>query len=111
MAGYDLVVAHLLYHMACSLLERLIFKYIPDLTVLYTQFKGPGRSLLTGMQGISAESPEPGQALTVVTVHCTPRLRGIHRLRTTASRCSKDRAVRQALYLAIDKQAIIDQIY
>ena len=35
-------------------LERVIFKYIPDLTVLYTQFK-TGAVDVTGMQGISAE--------------------------------------------------------
>jgi len=54
-AGDHLVLrANESYHGQPPTLERVIFKYIPDLTVLYTQFK-TGAVDVTGMQGISAE--------------------------------------------------------
>ena len=51
-AGDHLVLAaNSAYHGSVPLLERVIFKYIPDLTVLYTQFK-TGAVDVTGLQGI-----------------------------------------------------------
>ncbi|MFX5587255.1 hypothetical protein ABTE16_21160, partial [Acinetobacter baumannii] len=43
-------------------MERVIFKYIPDLTVLYTQFR-TGQVDYTGMQGILPNFVKEAQAL------------------------------------------------
>ncbi len=90
--------------------ERLIYKYIPDLTVLYTQFKS-GDIDIIGLQYISpdnyAEAKDlPGKVVTVVptsSIECI--LFNLERPQL------KDKVVRQALYAALDKQTIIDALY
>jgi peptide/nickel transport system substrate-binding protein len=91
-------------------IERLIFKYIPDLTVLYTQFK-TGALDVTGMQGISAEFYEEAGKLPGVTIHLhySPSVEYIYF--NHGKPWFKERAVRQALYHAMDKRAIIEQVY
>lgn len=91
-------------------IERLIYKYIPDLTVLYTQFKS-GDIDIIGLQYISpdnyAEAKDlPGKVVTVVptsSIECI--LFNLERPQF------KELAVRQALYAALDKQTIIDALY
>jgi peptide/nickel transport system substrate-binding protein len=98
------------YHGAPPTLERVIFKYIPDLTVLYTQFK-TGAVDVTGLQGISAEFFAEAKGLPGVTIHqhATPSVEYIYFNHGKPQ--FKEVAVRQALYAAVDKKAIIDQIY
>ncbi len=105
-----LLVANPAYHMGAPALERVIFKYIPDLTVLYTQFKG-GAVDVTGMQGISAEFYNEAKSLPGVTIHLhySPSVEYIYFNHGNPK--FKERAVRQALYYAMDKKAIIDQVY
>jgi peptide/nickel transport system substrate-binding protein len=88
----------------------VIFKYIPDLTVLYTQFKG-GAVDVTGMQGISSEFYAEAKNLpgTTIHLHYSPSVEYIYF--NHGDRRFKERAVRQALYYAMDKKAIIDQVY
>jgi len=69
-------------------LERVVFKYIPDLTVLYTQFR-TGDIDYISLQGISADHYGEAKAL--------PQF--------------KDPAVRQALYMSLDKASIINELY
>lgn len=110
-AGDNLVLkANESYHGGPPILERVIFKYIPDLTVLYTQFK-TGAVDITGMQGISAEFYGEAKSLPGVTVHqhATPSVEYIYFNHGKPQ--FKEIAVRQALYAALDKRAIIDQIY
>jgi peptide/nickel transport system substrate-binding protein len=110
-AGDHLVLqANTAYHAGAPVLERVIFKYIPDLTVLYTQFKA-GALDVTGMQGISAEFYAEAKNLPGVTVHVhhTPSVEYIYFNHGLPH--FKELAVRQALYYAMDKKAIIDQIY
>lgn len=110
-AGDHLVLrANEAYHGQPAVLERVIFKYIPDLTVLYTQFK-TGAVDVTGLQGISAEFYGEAKGLPGVTIHlhATPSVEYIYF--NHGKPHFKELAVRQALYAAIDKRAIIDQIY
>jgi peptide/nickel transport system substrate-binding protein len=110
-AGDHLVLrANDKYHGPAPHLDRIIFKYIPDLTVLYTQFK-TGAVDITGMQGISAEFYAEAKGLPGVTVHphATPSVEYIYFNHGNPK--FKELAVRQALYHALDKKAIIDTIY
>ncbi len=78
--------------------------------MLYTQFK-TGAVDVTGIQGISAEFFSEAKALPGVTVHqhATPSVEYIYFNHGRPQ--FKEVAVRQALYAAVDKKAIIDQIY
>src|SRR2546429_426864 len=98
------------YHGQAPTLERVIFKYIPDLTVLYTQFK-TGSVDITGLQGISAEFYGEAKGLpgAAIHLHQTPSVEYIYFNHGKPQ--FKDAAVRQALYAGLDKRAIIDQIY
>src|SRR5260370_3893827 len=105
-----LLVANPAYHMGAPALERVIFKYIPDLTVLYTQFKG-GAVDVTGMQGISAEFYSEAKSLPGVTIHLhySPSVEYIYFNHGNPK--FTERAVRQDLSYAMDKKANIDQVY
>lgn len=91
-------------------LERVIFKYIPDLTVLFTQFK-TGDIDYIGIQGITADhyaeaKDLPDRVVTPVPAGFIETLSfnlGVPAL--------ADKTVRQALYLGMDKKSIIDAIY
>lgn len=91
-------------------LERLVFKYIPDVTVLNTQFQ-TGDIDVIGLQGISpdrkAEADELEGKTVVLAASAT-----IETITFNLERPQfKDPAVRRALYLAMDKAAIIDALY
>lgn len=91
-------------------LERLVLKYIPDLTVLYTQFRS-GDIDAVGVQWITPDhyaeaSTLPGRVVDVA---------GSATFESVSFNLQRpqfqDRAVREALYYAIDKQSIIDALY
>jgi len=91
-------------------LERVIYRYIPDLTVLYTQFK-TGDIDVIGLQGITADfygeaKDLPGKR-AVLEYSAGVESFGINLSRP----CFKELAVRQALYHALDKETIINTIY
>ncbi|MBD8625185.1 peptide ABC transporter substrate-binding protein [Pseudomonas sp. CFBP 13727] len=91
-------------------LESVIFKYIPDLTVLYTQFK-TGDIDVTAMQGITPDHYEEAKDLAGRTVVILP-VATIESVTLNMERPQfKDPVVRQALYMAIDKKTIIDELY
>ncbi|SDR63754.1 peptide/nickel transport system substrate-binding protein [Rhizobiales bacterium GAS113] len=98
------------YHGDGPHLERLIFKYIPDLTVLYTQFQ-TGEVDYTGIQGITPDHYAEAKTLAdrVVTPVPQPFVENI--AVNTGLPVFQDKAVREALYYAIDKKSIIEQIY
>ncbi|MFO1061275.1 MAG: peptide ABC transporter substrate-binding protein [Dongiaceae bacterium] len=91
-------------------LERIIFKYIPDLTVLFTQFK-TGDIDYIGIQGITADHYAEAKDLPDRVV--TPVPAGfIETLSLNLGvKALSDKTVRQALYLGMDKKSIIDAIY
>lgn len=98
------------YHGTGPYLERLIFKYVPDLTVLYTQFQ-TGDVDYVGIQGITPDHYEEAKNLPDRYVTPVPQP-FIENIAFNLGRpMFQDRAVREALYLAMDKQSIIEAIY
>jgi peptide/nickel transport system substrate-binding protein len=91
-------------------LERIIFKYIPDLTVLFTQFK-TGDIDYIGLQGITADHYGEAKDLPDRVVTPVP----VPFIETLSLNLGKpqlaDKAVREALYYGLDKKTIIDTIY
>lgn len=91
-------------------LEEIVFKYIPDLTVMFTQFQ-TGAIDYIGLQGITADHYKQAKALKDRTIVVGPAP-FIESITLNLSKPQfKERAVREALYYAMDNQAIIDQIY
>ena len=90
--------------------ERLVFKYIPDLTVLYTQFR-TGDIDYISIQGISADHYAEARTLKDRTVVLAPQpfieMIGFN----MGMPQFKELAVRQAMYFGMDKQTIIKDIY
>ncbi|HEY0418465.1 MAG TPA: peptide ABC transporter substrate-binding protein [Acetobacteraceae bacterium] len=91
-------------------LERLVFKYIPDLTVMYTQFR-TGEIDHTSIQGITADHYEEARDLRDRVVLINPSASVESITPNLAHPALGDRAVREALYAAINKKAIVDTIY
>ncbi|UHD45981.1 peptide ABC transporter substrate-binding protein [Aureimonas altamirensis] len=91
-------------------IEQLIFKYIPDMTVLYTQFQS-GDVDLVDQAYITADHYEEAKTLPdrVVSLESSSSIEGI--FFNLERPQFKDPAVRKALYAALDRKAIIDSIY
>ncbi|WP_105439331.1 peptide ABC transporter substrate-binding protein [Neorhizobium sp. T25_13] len=90
--------------------ERVVFKYIPDMTVLYTQFKS-GDIDLTDQAYISADHYQEASKLPRRVVKLQPGASVESIYLNLEKPQFKDPAVRRALYAAIDRKAIIDAIY
>ncbi|MFK0333989.1 peptide ABC transporter substrate-binding protein [Rhizobium sp. NPDC090275] len=91
-------------------LEKFIMKYIPDMTVLYTQFQ-TGDIDVVGLAWISPDNYDEAKKLPDRVVEVMP---------SPAVECFafnlthpvlKDQVVRQAIYSCLDKATIIDQLY
>ncbi|MFI4981567.1 MAG: peptide ABC transporter substrate-binding protein, partial [Nevskiales bacterium] len=91
-------------------LERVTYKYIPDLTVLYTQFR-TGEIDYTGIQGITADHYAEASKLPdrKVVLSGGPFVESI--MMNLAKPVFQDKAVREALYAAMDRKSVIDAIY
>lgn len=98
------------FHGEGPYLERLIFKYIPDMTVLYTQYQ-TGDVNYTGIQGISPDHYEEAKALPGRTVMPVPQPFVENIAFNLGLPVFQEQAVRDALYLGMDKQGIIEAIY
>ncbi len=98
------------YHGPGPYLERLIVKYVPDLTVLYTQFQ-TGDVDYIGIQGITPDHYEEAKVLAGRSITPAPKATIENIALNTGLPVFKERAVREALYLALDKKSIIEQIY
>lgn len=98
------------YHMDGPFLTTLIIKYVPDLNVMYTQFKS-GDIDVIGLQYISPDHLAEAETLSgkVVTVAGTATFESIGLNMTRPQ--FQELAVRQALYAALDKTSIIDALY
>ena len=91
-------------------IERLIYKYVPDLNVMYTQFK-TGDIDVVGLQWITPDHYDEAKDLPGKVVNVVPGST-IESLSFNMERPQfKDPAVREALYAAIDKQSIIEALY
>src|SRR5688572_27165439 len=90
--------------------ERLVLKYIPDMTVLYTQFKS-GDIDLVDQAFITADHYEEASKLPDLAV-MLERGASFESIYLNLEKPQfKDPAVRQALYAAIDRKAILEGLY
>jgi peptide/nickel transport system substrate-binding protein len=98
------------YFGAGPYVERLIMKYIPDTNAFYTQFR-TGQVDVALLGGILSNnyaevSKLPGRKAHLVTTGSLEVL-----MPNLEHPALADKAVRQALYMGLNKQAIIDVIY
>ena len=91
-------------------LATATFKYIPDLTVLFTQFR-TGDIDYIGLQGISAEHYEEAKKLPDRTIVNVPTAFIENFYFNLGLPQFQEKAVRQAIYYAYDKDSIIQQLY
>lgn len=91
-------------------IERLVFKYIPDLTVLYTQFKS-GDIDLVGQPYITPDHYGEAKTLPNRVVTLLPRTSFESFYLNLERPQFRELAVREALYAAIDKESIIQGLY
>jgi peptide/nickel transport system substrate-binding protein len=91
-------------------LERVVFKYVPDLTALFTQFQ-TGAVDYTGIQGITADHYNEATKIPGRNVVAGPGGSCESITMNLAHPALSDHAVREALYYAMDKKSIIDAIY
>lgn len=110
-AGDNLVlVANPDYHGEGPYIEELVFRYIPDMTVLFTQFQS-GAIDLVGRSYITQDNYEAAKALPDRQVDLVPAP-SVESIYLNLERPQfQDPAVRQALYYALDRTAIIDVLY
>ena len=104
------IVANPDYYGDKASIARVVLKYVPDLTVLYTQFK-TGEIDVIAMQGISPDhyaeaSKLPGKTVELVPVGTVETLS-----LNLGNPILADKAVRKALYLGVDKKTIIEALY
>lgn len=91
-------------------IEELIFRYIPDMTVLFTQFQS-GDIDLVGRSYITQDNYEAASNLPDRVVDLVPAT-SIETIYLNLERPQfKERAVREALYLALDRDSIVDVLY
>lgn len=98
------------YHGVGPYLDRLIFKYIPDLTVMFTRFR-TGDIDVTGLQGITVDHYDEAKRLTGVNLHHDPTNFVEYLWFNLARPQFQEKAVREALYLGMDKQSYVQRIY
>lgn len=91
-------------------LEKFIIKYIPDLTVLYTQFQTGDIDVL-GLAWITPDNYDEASKLPERVVEVMPSSAVECIAFNTEHPVLKAREVRQAVYYALDKATIIDQLY
>lgn len=91
-------------------LERVVFKYIPDQTVLYTQFRS-GEIDYIGLSGIQPAFEEEAKALPGVKIAAAPLAFVEHIALNLEFPLFKEKAVREALYLGMNRTARIEVIY
>lgn len=104
------LAAHEGYHGEGPYLERLVFKYVPDLTVLYTQFR-TGDVDYIGIQGITADHYDEAKTLPDRNVMPVPQPFIENIALNLGLPQFQEQAVREALYHGMDKQSIIEAIY
>jgi peptide/nickel transport system substrate-binding protein len=97
------------YHSPGPYIDRLIFKYIPDLTVLFTQFK-TGEIDITGIQGIPVDLYPEAKTLPNTSLYVAPSTTYESIAPNLLLPLFQDKRVRQALYYGMDKKPIVEQI-
>ena len=92
------------------LLQTAVFKYIPDLTVLYTQFR-TGDIDFIGLQGITADHFDEAKKLGDRSINAAPTASIENFYFNLGLPQFAEKAVREAIYCAYDKDSIIQQLY
>ena len=108
--NYVILEANTNYFGKPPFLNRLIFKYVPDLNAMYTQFK-TGEIDFIGLQGIPANFYKEAKALRNRRVYASTRGAVENLTLNLAHPALADKAVRKALNIAIDRQSICDLVY
>jgi peptide/nickel transport system substrate-binding protein len=98
------------YHGDGPYLERVVFRYIPDQTALYTQFR-TGEIDYLGLSGIQPSFEAEAKALPGVKIMAAPTPFIEHVALNLGFAPFAEKAVREALYLGMDKVARIQSIY
>ncbi len=98
------------YHGPGPYLDKVIFKYVPDLTGLFTQFK-TGEVDVTGIQGITADNYAEAQTIEGKVINAGPSSTVEFIYMNHGKPVFQDKAVREAMYAAMDKANIIDTVY
>jgi peptide/nickel transport system substrate-binding protein len=91
-------------------LERLIFRYVPDVNVMYTQFR-TGMLDYIGLLGIPANHYAEARTLRDRVIHVCPRGSVENLTLNLGHPVLGQKVVRQALYLSLDTKAITDALY
>ncbi len=98
------------YHGPGPYIDRLIFKYVPDLTVLFTQFK-TGEIDITGIQGIPVDLYPEAKTLPNTALYVAPSTTYESIAPNFLLPLFQDKRVRQALYYGMDKTPIVEKIF
>lgn len=91
-------------------LATATYKYIPDLTVLFTQFR-TGDIDYIGLQGISADHYDEAKKIPDRKIFTAPQASIENFFFNLGLPQFQDKVVREALYYAYDKDSIIQQLY
>lgn len=91
-------------------IPNFVYRYIPDLTVMYTQFR-TGEIDFTGIQGITADNYNDALTIEDAVISVIPASAIEAIWFNLGLEQFQDPAVRQAMYIGMDKQTIIDIIY
>ncbi len=98
------------YHRGAPAIQRIIVKLIPEIPVMYTQFK-TGEIDLVDYQGIQPDRFEEAETLEGREVVVTPSTFTEFIYFNNSKPWFQDKRVKQALYHGIDVQTINDAIY
>ncbi|WP_219213985.1 peptide ABC transporter substrate-binding protein [Variovorax boronicumulans] len=90
--------------------ERVIFNYVPDSNVLYTQFK-TGQIDYIGYYGVAAQYVKDAMSLRDRKVERVKSAQVESIVMNFGKPIFQDKAVRRALYTGMNKKAIIDSVY
>ncbi len=91
-------------------LATVVFKYVPDLTVAFTQFQ-TGAIDYIGLQGITADHYAQAKTLKDRNVVVGPSPFCEAFILNMDRPQFKDPAVREAMYMAMDMKSMIEQVY
>ncbi|WP_414475238.1 peptide ABC transporter substrate-binding protein [Microvirga sp. M2] len=104
------LVANERYHGDGPYLEGVVLKYIPDMTALYAQFR-TGQVDFVPISGIPANYYEEATKLSGRKVAVAPSGNIEVIMPNLEHPAFAEKAVRRALYAAINKEAIVDALY
>ncbi len=110
MGDHVTLEANRAYHGPGPYLDRVNFKFTPDLNVLFTQLQ-TGEVDIFGQQGIPADLFSDVKKLPNVKAFATPSYTWEAICPNMLLPLFHDKRVRQAIYFGMDKKPIIDKVY